>query len=341
MLNNIDRTNLSVKVGTESSSVSKEIAGLSGETGGIIVGFLCKVRRNDRKFKGGIMVGFRRAIFFSLVVFASIGLLFAGPASATLLFSDSFTGTDGQSLTAYDAGYVKDSGPGGTAKIDEPGLTVAGKYAAGNSLYMNQTASGNFSYTHGFTQTTVSTIYASAFFKADNIPLSYAGSYGLFVDVPVYKNPGDDQDERDIKFGIRNNDHVLTLYGVAENGGFKDLANISTGIAYQLVWKIVADPTPNKLKLYAAVNPEAGVEPTWTIINAPGDSLQTDWYVKNVKVQETINGASGWIDEIRIGTTYDDVVKSTAPVPIPGAILLFAPGLAGIAILRRRIGNRG
>jgi hypothetical protein len=30
-----------------------------------------------------------------------------------------------------------------------------------------------------------------------------------------------------------------------------------------------------------------------------------------------------------------------APVPIPGAILLFAPGLAGIAILKRRIGRRG
>lgn len=30
-----------------------------------------------------------------------------------------------------------------------------------------------------------------------------------------------------------------------------------------------------------------------------------------------------------------------APVPIPGAILLFAPGLAGIAALKRRIGRRG
>ena len=30
-----------------------------------------------------------------------------------------------------------------------------------------------------------------------------------------------------------------------------------------------------------------------------------------------------------------------APVPIPGAIFLFAPGLAGIAALKRRTGRRG
>jgi hypothetical protein len=41
----------------------------------------------------------------------------------------------------------------------------------------------------------------------------------------------------------------------------------------------------------------------------------------------------------RMISTFDNVVISipTAPVPIPGAILLFAPGLAGLIAVRRRI----
>jgi hypothetical protein len=38
-----------------------------------------------------------------------------------------------------------------------------------------------------------------------------------------------------------------------------------------------------------------------------------------------------------MGTGYDQLPGGENPVPIPGSILLFAPGLAGIALLRRRL----
>jgi len=282
---------------------------------------------------------FRRLLPLGLAPVVLCCLLWTGTAKGTLLFYDGFDGTDGTALTAYDSGYSKDVGPSGTATIDDPGLVVSGKDSAGNSLYLTQTGSGFFSYSRGFTETTISTLYASAFFKADAIPNSTTGVYGIFVDLPVTKELTNNTiGERDARFGIRNFENQLTLVGWVENGGMVDLLNISAESAYQIVWKYVYNSDTSRVSVYAAVNPEAGVEPTWISITGPGDYLSIErWYVDTIRVQTNINTATGWIDEIRVGTTYDDVVvASSAAVPVPATIWLLGAGLAGIAGIRKR-----
>jgi hypothetical protein len=65
--------------------------------------------------------------------------------------------------------------------------------------------------------------------------------------------------------------------------------------------------------------------PDYIEINLWGNSAAKDDYSLVRWTQ-----AKGYSDY----TSFDS--KGTATVPIPGAILLFAPGLAGIALLRRR-----
>jgi len=287
------------------------------------------------------MGNFKRAVFFLLVAIVSTGIVFSGTATATLLFSDSFTGTAGNTITTYDSGYVKDAGAGGTAKIDSPGLAVAGKYDAGNSLYLSQVGDGPFSYTHAFANTAVTTLYGSVYLKPNNIPSTTSSNmYGLFVDAPVTKTGGAGN-ERSARFGIQNHAGTLRIFGAVENASQTiNYLAYEAGSTAQLVWKYEWHSlSSDYVTISFALNPDVGSEPgAWTPVgntDLNGSTGHNGWHMDKVRVETNLDLASGWIDEIRIGTTYDDVVKPA--VPIPAAVWLLGSGLIGLLGFRLKI----
>jgi hypothetical protein len=275
-------------------------------------------------------------VWVAAVAVICMGMLSAGSASASLLFYDGFNGADGTAITTYNSGYGY-TGFGDPsvrkAEIDAPGLTVPGKYSVGNSLYLSTNGNNGLNrYDHGFTNTVVNTntIYASALFKADTLQ----GNPGtIYVDVPVTGNS-----PFQAQFGIETLSGTTSLFGnVSGQGGEKkSLGQYQAGETIQLVWKYVYNTATEDVDIYGAVNPSVLSEPVWTSFgNAYSGVLHPNWTVNGVRVATDTNNlnASGWIDEIRIGTTYGDAVSN---VPIPGALWLFAPAMAGLAWLRRR-----
>jgi hypothetical protein len=112
-----------------------------------------------------------------------------------------------------------------------------------------------------------------------------------------------------------------TLYPYAVSSGY--LTSPSGRFLYD---NQLSPGSPQWLTLYGLLFTTGTYgNPDYKEINLWGNSAAKDDYSL---VQWT--QATGYSDY----TSFDS--KGTATVPIPGAILLFAPGLAGIALLRRR-----
>ena len=93
-------------------------------------------------------------------------------------------------------------------------------------------------------------------------------------------------------------------------------------------------------------NPQSG----WGLVNkAPFANLQPSYYWSGTDYAGDPTGAwffnflLGSQDSAVTGSFYALAVRSgdVGAVPIPGALLLFVPGLAGIVALKRRMGRRG
>lgn len=264
-----------------------------------------------------------------------------------MLFLDQFNGADGTGLSAYDTDYAATSNPGHAnkkAEIDAPGLKIAGRALSGNNLYMSlpDLGAGTYRFANGndFTEATYTTpgvLYASAFFKAEEADLNTATSK-IYVEIPLGQlnaNP------RAQQMGLyRNIDGNLAIYTASSSdytGNNNNLGLYTTGTVVQVVMKIDITPYGGGgflARTYFALNPSADAEPTWIPVSA-GSSDPSGFFFSEaaVAVSKSSNSeavANGWIDEIRVGTAYSDVVV------IPEPVTLGLLSVGGLALLRRR-----
>jgi hypothetical protein len=276
-----------------------------------------------------------------LVIMGAIGFLWvlsilSGTASSAMIYSENFAGTDGVGITAYNPLYTLVSGTG-TAEVDSPGLSLPGKGASGNSLKMNNSSlTPALKYKLDVPDQTLSStnpLYVSAMFKATEI-----GWYGnLIVGIPLTTGTT----TKDSYFGIG-----VPLQGVlrvvANNGVTQTtLASYSADSTVQVITKYQLNTNANKVNMKAAINPSSiTAEPTWTDLGSFNITAGVPWYISDFSVSAlagTVTGgakniSAGWIDEIRIATTYSEAVAT----PIPAAAWLLGSGLIGLVAIRRR-----
>jgi len=274
-----------------------------------------------------------------------------GQATASMLFLDQFNGTDGDGLSVYDTDYVATSvpaHPNKMAEVDTPGLAIAGRASAGNNLYMSLpgTGAGTYKFANGndfvdITCQTPGALYVSAFFKAGAADL-LAVTSKIYVEIPLgqLNTPTVDRSQQMGLYRNTNNELAIYTYSSGDyTGNNNNLGLYTADSVVQLVMKI--DMTPYSgtgggflARTYFALNPSADAEPTWTPVGGgSSDPLGFTFTELAVAVNKSSTGgavANGWIDEIRVGTAYSDVVV----IPEPATLGLLSIG--GLALLRRR-----
>ncbi len=301
----------------------------------------------------------------TVLIALSVMLISGSPAQASSLFYDSFNAPPGTLLKNYN-GYsiTAEPDPHGEpitifADIRGPGLSVAGQSSTGNAAYMyyEMRLAGDLPYTAtknlgsgGFGSiggVGINTFYVSALFNSNDFPESESSVYGVWVKlgIPIDFATGAD---RYFSIGIK---HALRDYQVfAEGDGTQPadlkLADYSPGQPVQVVAKYVMtpmDPTGRyQFDVFAAANPVPNVEPAWIKIAEESDAVNSykigTYTVSSlnltVKRSGSNSGSGGLIDEIRIGTSYADVV-GVVPEPETWAMLLAGLGLVGWASRRR------
>ncbi len=271
----------------------------------------------------------------------AIVISIAGGAWGAPLFTESFDGTDGIGLMAYNNHYTVDGSPvaGDKAEIDSPGLSIPGKLSAGNSLYITRTANMSNSYHNDLDMpdtpinTTGQAIYFSAFFKPEKLT---ANSARFYVELPFRKDGS--TLVREQQMGIKYNSPLGKLEAFVYFEGssiayytFDD--DVLAGETIQMVMRVVMNANTT-LTVSALVDPAVGEEPaSWANVGTT-DSSTGGWHLNFMELgayrPNTTSVSKGWIDEIRIGTSYADVVV----VPDPATLSLLAPG--GLAMVRRR-----
>lgn len=275
-------------------------------------------------------------VLFAAAIVASI----AGGAWGAPLFTDSFDGADGTGLMAYNSHYTVDGSPvsGDKAEIDSPGLAIAGKLSAGNSLYITRTANQYNSYHNEsdipdtLLNTTGQAVYLSAFFKAEEMT---ANSCQFYVAMPFEVVGG--SLVREQRIGLKYNstlDKIEAWLGYASgSGGPRVLADYTPGDTVQIVLRMVVNANKS-LSVAALVNPAVGDEPSNWYSPGSTDVTTNGWELNYIELgayrPSTSSVTKGWIDEIRIGSSYADVVV----VPEPATMSLLA--LGGLALIRRR-----
>ncbi len=293
------------------------------------------------------------------LVTIAILLAIGTPALASSLFYDGFSASPGTQLEGYN-GYTITAEPvfsgsntgTKTAEIKGPGLSLAGQLSTGNSAYMYYsmvseavvpyTATKNlgsdaFGSTGGVG---INTFYVSALFNSNDFPPE-GSAPGVWVKVGIPLDFASGAD-RYFSIGIKHAAHDYQIFAEGQGtqyGDFK-LADYNPGQTVQVVAKYVITPMDAtgrySFKVFAAANPGPDVEPTWTQIAGESDAVNSykigTYTVPNleltVKRSGSNSGSGGLIDEIRIGTTYADVV-SAVPEPETWAMLLAGLGLVG------------
>lgn len=291
---------------------------------------------------------------------AALAYALATPAMADVKFYDGYDAPAGTPLAGYN-GYAITSAPvtgpadTKTAEIAAPGLAVPGQPSAGNAASLDYwthsgakvwfTATKDIADFGADAGTGVTTFYASALFRSTALPKD-AGAW-LKVGIPLDFASGAD---RYFSIGIKQEERLGVLqaqvFAEAQGSAYGDwyLADYTPGTTIQVVArfsfaKMALPGDQYRFEVRAVANPLPGVEPDWA--SAPligGESNKVGTYVvPNVGLSlargGSDRGAGGLIDEVRIGTTYEDVVPE---VPEPETWATLAAGLGLLGALRRR-----
>lgn len=281
-------------------------------------------------------------------VFGMFMLLWCSSANADMIFYDSFTRSGELVGTSPDTG--------GGAYVYVPSGYIDTKVGTGSRAYLAVQSQHSGSFINFSIRTTPtglnydysSTFYLTATFNSSDLSQQYGGHLGVEVGVNVWKN-GTKEDrilEQQIGLGQSNwyGDGGAAPHTVAWGSGSQfgrfSLGDYTLGSTVTLAMKIeeILSSGHYNFKAYAAVVPSSGLEPTWTEI--AGESGKDYTYSVDY-IGLTVAGInhgdlithSGYIDEIRIGKTWNDVT----PVPLPAAFWLLGSGLAGLGILRKRM----
>lgn len=292
-----------------------------------------------------------------LIALAAFGA--ATAALAETKFYDGFNAPAGTPLEGYN-GYVITSQPilvSGDSKVAEirgPGLAAPGEPSVGNAAYLDYwTRSGakvwytankdisDFGATDG---SGVNTFYVSALFRSTQFPVD-AGAW-LKVGIPIDFASGAD---RYFSIGIKQEDRLGVLQpqvfaeGLGSTYGDWYLADYTPGTTVQVVARFsfqkMALTDQYRFEVRAVANPLPGAEPDWSaqpLITGESNKVGT-YAVPSVNLSlargGSSRGAGGLIDEVRIGTTYGDVVPE---VPEPETWGLLAAGLGILGAISRR-----
>jgi hypothetical protein len=285
--------------------------------------------------------------------------LWCSSAMAAPIFYDSFT------RTGELVGTSPDTGTGGATYVYFPTLvptdSTTEKVGTGSNAYLRITsdnAGGNW---NNFSIRTVPTginyaysptFYMTATFKSSDLSSQYGGHLGVEVGIDV-KNSSGASLVRQQQIGLGQSgwygdlaaDPHTVAWGSGTSFGRHSLGDYALGstvtLALKFEEKLMNLPTPQYMyEVFAGVVQSPGVEPTWTKI--AGESNKS--YTYSVDYIGLIVGGidggpgvpavthSGYIDEIRIGKTWNDVT----PVPVPAAFWLLGAGIACLAGVRRR-----
>lgn len=268
---------------------------------------------------------------------------------AAPLFYDGFVASAHTPLANYGYDITAEpiftvSNPGTkTAEINPGGLSIPGQFSVGNAarLYYQMKSGSAVDYTAtkdiaDFGSVGgVDTFYVSALFKTDEFPET-TGAW-LKLAIPLDFSSGAD---RSFSIGLKHEQYqgVLQDQIFAEGSGSQygdwKLANYTEGDTVQVVAKFIIAPMTGlpdqfRFEVHAAANPSPASEPTWTFIAGESNKVGS-FAVPSLDLTLTRSGsdagAGGVIDEIRIGTSYADVV-GVVPEPESWAMLLAGIGL--------------
>jgi hypothetical protein len=275
--------------------------------------------------------GFDSSVYTTTGGFASDNLSGQGTGSGSGFTSDwGAPTTDGETLGDY---WMNSDGSSEDAYFSAS--TGQASYTDANSQSLS-TTSGQATFTGDGTEvslqrfTTTGVSFSDSLYISALVTLDSSSAGILFGAAAVTTGSSSD---RPFQFGFTS-DGYLTATGYSTSGTVTSTSSSTTGTGtYLLVAKITSG---DNLELW--LNPLLGDESgsgtaDLTISGASFYVTGTTWSIDGLTIDATGEG-SVTIDEIRIGTTWEDV--TTSVIPEPSTLFIPALTLFSLGMIRRR-----